>query len=172
MLVSLASSALARARDGDPQVRTAASRPTSSCADRTLTVPALASLVRGSSLPIQHPERDRSLSKYDITLCYLAYYVFPPVCHRSPIAVRNFPCSDKMSQRQKRPPCLACPSPTVAPLQPLDSSPREVTLMGNRSNHNWPLFVKTGLDGAAGPLGPLGRAWAWGLCPDWTCISK
>ena len=39
---------LARARDGDPQVRIAASRPTLSCLDRTLTVPALASLVRGS----------------------------------------------------------------------------------------------------------------------------
>lgn len=39
---------LARLRDGDPQVRIAASRPTMSCPDRTLTVPALASLVRGS----------------------------------------------------------------------------------------------------------------------------
>lgn len=39
-----------------------------SCPDRTLTVPAFVLLVRGSSIPIKHPER------WPLTVYYLVYY--------------------------------------------------------------------------------------------------
>lgn len=111
-----------------PRVRIAASRPTMSRPDRTLTVPALFPCWLADP---QSRSRMPSATAYCVLYHALLFGIFRQSA--SNLSWRNFPCSDKMSQHTKPP----YPSPPVAPIAASDSLPREVSRC-NRINHNGP----------------------------------